>query len=261
MDKNIVFDDLRTAPHYDIAGSSGIGKRESQQDSAYVAADDNSVFAVICDGMGGYSGGQDASRVAIESMVGQYALLGDKPVSAQWLRCAAEITDDVVYSLIGPDGRRLRCGTTLVAVSIQGDQLSWLSVGDSRIYIVRANEMIQVTSDHNYYLQLNQQLGNGEITQTEFDREAERGDALTSFIGMGGLQLIDINGAPFQMERGDTVLLCTDGLYRSIPDSSIHKTIADNDCVDGIVRQFDVQIQTIKSIYQDNYTYIVIRKV
>ena len=261
MDNSIVFDDLRTTPHYDIAGSSGIGKRESQQDSAYVAADDNSVFAVICDGMGGYSGGQDASRAAIESMVGQYALLGDKPVSAQWLRYAAEITDDVVYSLTGPDGRRLHCGTTLVVASIQGDRLSWLSVGDSRIYIVRANEMIQVTSDHNYYLRLIQQLDKGEITQAQYDCEAVKGDALTSFIGMGGLQLIDINETPFQLERGDFILLCSDGLYRSIPEHLIKKIILSNVNANDVVRQYNNQLQKFNNLYQDNYTYVAIRKV
>lgn len=264
MENNIIFDDLRTGRGtYDIACLSGIGRRESQQDAAYAAANDEAVFAVICDGMGGIAGGQLASTTAVEAFTEyyQYYNQGSKEgTDGQWMQTAIEAVDDIVYSLKDAEGHRVGAGTTLIAITVNENRLHWVSVGDSRIYLFRGDEMAKVTNDHNYFLKLDQQREEGTISNEQYHTEARKGEALISFVGMGGLLLIDINEDDFYLEPGDTILLCTDGLYRTISENQMFQIIRQERTAKDIVRRFDAMIAERNSSYQDNYTFILIKK-
>lgn len=142
--------DLRKSNRYDIAFRMGIGRRDSQQDAGFVAACDNETLAVVCDGMGGLTGGERASKAAIEKFLSEYEREG-RLDGGEWMEEAIELTDDLVYSLKAPDGTPLGAGTTLAAVHIIADRMYWVSAGDSRIYVLRAGQMVQITTDHNYF--------------------------------------------------------------------------------------------------------------
>jgi protein phosphatase len=129
-----------------------------------------------------------------------------------------------VCELGGGDGS---VGTTMTAVVIDDDKLFWASVGDSRIYIFREGKIIQVTRDHNYRLTLNEMAARGEISEDEASGH-ESAEALISYLGMGELELLDINAAPFSLMHGDIVLLCSDGLTKSLSDGEIAAVIAEN---------------------------------
>ena len=119
----------------------------------------------------------------------------------------------------------------MVAVVADGGKLYWLSIGDSRIYIIRGEEMSQVNREHNYRLTLQESLRSGLITQEQYEAEEKRGraDALISYLGISRLNLMDINRAPLEMMDGDMVLLCSDGLFKSLNDSQIKALVKDND--------------------------------
>ena len=258
--KNCIFDDLRCARHYDIAIMSEIGKRDSQQDAAYVAATDDDVFAVVCDGMGGVAGGQLASSTAVEAFTEYYQISNQQGLSNfEWMQAAAETVDDIVYSLENSDGKRIGAGTTLLSVVAHKNQINWLSVGDSRIYIIRGNEIVQVTNDHNYFMRLNQQKADGLITPEKYHEESRQGEALISFIGMGGLSMIDVNEQAFQMQYGDVVLLCTDGLYRAISEEEIRIIVNESSSMQETAEYFNKLILHRDCAFQDNYTYILIK--
>jgi len=72
MENSFSFVDLRKSNRYDIAFRMGIGRRDSQQDAGFVAACDNETLAVVCDGMGGLTGGERASKAAIEKFLSEY---------------------------------------------------------------------------------------------------------------------------------------------------------------------------------------------
>lgn len=264
MANNITFEDVRTSRSYDIASSSGVGGRDSQQDAAYIAAADNDAFAVVCDGMGGIAGGELASTTAVDAFVEFYQYYAEKKGEAfdcSWLQSAAEAIDDIVYSLKDAAGRRIGAGTTLISVVIHKNQLHWLSVGDSRIYIARGNEMVQVTNDHNYFMRLDQQRADGLLSAQKYHEEARKGDALISFIGMGGLLLIDINEEPFELQSGDAVLLCTDGVYRTLSEMEMQYIITHSVFTKDVADCFEKIIARRMSPSQDNYTYVIIKKV
>lgn len=261
MGKNYAFDNLQSKQCYDIAIASGIGQRESQQDAAYVAATDDDVLGVVCDGMGGIAGGQLASNTAIEAFVEYYQFYAQQGCTPfEWMQYAAQAVDDIVYALADGDGKRIGAGTTLLSAVIHGEQLHWVSVGDSRLYIFRGTESVQVTNDHNYFYQLNQQKIAGTITSEKYHSEAHNGEALISFIGMGGLTLIDINEDAFQMIPGDVILLCTDGFYRTVTEEEMGIILGECEHMQEAAEYFEKLIEHRAVAYQDNYTYILIKK-
>lgn len=256
MKESFSFVDLRRGNRYDIAFRSEIGRRDMQQDAGYVAACDSEVLAVVCDGMGGMSGGEQASRAAVEKFLIEYEKNGR--LGSNWMEEAIELVDDLVFSLRAPDGNRLGAGTTLVAVHITGDSISWVSAGDSRLYIIRAHQMVQVTTDHNYFFQLDEMLQRGEIDQEKYLTESRDGDALISYAGMGGLQWKDVSRTPLHLLPGDTLLLCTDGLYRAVSDEQILLSAYAEKTMDGAAERLKNAVHSADLPEQDNYTYILI---
>ncbi len=200
---------------------SDVGDRENQQDSLFIGEKSNELFAVLCDGMGGLQGGERASALAVEMYKDSFYKKENEPIPGFLQRITIN-ADDAVYELESNDGKPLGAGSTVVAVLLHPDGIYWLSVGDSRIYICRGEEMICPVPAHNYRTILNQKLAAGKIDQETYEQEIPRGAGLVSYLGMGGVRLMEINQNPFQPEPGDQILLCCDGLYKSLSDDDIH---------------------------------------
>ncbi len=205
----------------DIGMRSFIGSRDEQQDAVFVEiADDATIFAV-CDGMGGLNGGKQASETAIETLKILFAQRKRNHLGAEFYLHAVDVLDESICALQRAINGKSQTGTTIVSAMITESHLHWLSVGDSRLYLVRGNEMACVTTDHNYYYLINKALQAGKMTASEYQKESARGNALISFIGMGGVELVDINNTPFTLKRGDTIILASDGVHQTIEDSAV----------------------------------------
>jgi len=243
---------------YTIVQQSIIGTREEQQDCSFVHCEEDRAFAAVCDGMGGMGYGSKASAVAVTKL---RELLdqaqAQEPIPAFFLR-AVDILDEGVVNLKDDKGEKCNAGTTIVATAIDHDKLYWLSVGDSRLYILRGNEMARVTRDHNYFLSLKKMKQDAEINTLQFNQEAKRGDALISFIGMGGVQIMDINEIPFQLLPGDIILLTTDGLTKALKDNEILDVLRSGSLEQALSDL--IALSTKKSIrFQDNTTCVAIK--
>lgn len=260
MEEYTIYDNFQKNISYDVACFSEIGKRESQQDSAYAAADDGNLIAVVCDGMGGFEGGAKASRTAVEAFVECYqCYAGDANADTSWMRKTADRLDEIVYNLKDEAGKRLGAGTTLAAVWMVGKSLAWVSVGDSRIYLQRGDEQLRITSDHNYFLEINKKRDEGRLSGSEYEKESESGEALISFIGMGGLLMTDISGEPVELVVGDTVFICSDGVYRALSDEAIRQIILKGSDSEMIKKAICESVKAANMEEQDNYSGIVIR--
>lgn len=221
----------RSNKFFDIGFSKNIGCRKSQQDSIAVSADsyerpstEKRVLAVLSDGMGGLNGGEKASKLCTDKMLAYYQneeKIDDYP---QFFRdCLVDI-DAQVKSLKDEKGDPLGCGATIVTFAIDKDELYWATVGDSHLYIIRGDEIVQVNQDHNYMMRLMKKVKSGEISLEEAKKNKKK-DALISFMGIGFLELIDINKKPFKIMKNDLVLACSDGLYRTLSESEILSTV------------------------------------
>lgn len=206
-------------PGISICGSSMQGDREYQQDAMFYKKGQG-VIAAVCDGMGGLNGGEIASTNAIETLKQRFEYLDKAENIAEiFLKTAIEM-DRTVAGLEDEKGERLHAGTTTVATYIRDEQLYWLSVGDSKIYIVRSGEIQCVTIPHTYKEWIKR---NGKSSYAESGQPKE--EALMSFIGMDGIRWVDYNEKPFILQEGDVVLLCSDGLYKSLMEQEILQII------------------------------------
>lgn len=215
-------------PCVEMGKSSIIGTRSNQEDTIFGEVDDNTAIAVVCDGMGGLAGGELASKAAVECLVEDWFCREDMRDIPQFLRDEAIKADEKVFMQKNESGEKIRAGTTIVAGIVLDNALYWLSVGDSKIYILRGNEIMAVNREHNYRLTLDSKLQQGKLTQEEYKAEEYKADALISYLGIGNVSLMDVNQQPFLLEDGDIVLLSSDGLYKSLAEEQILKIVREN---------------------------------
>ncbi|MBQ8502751.1 MAG: serine/threonine-protein phosphatase [Clostridia bacterium] len=210
-----------------VGSATCVGSREYQQDSLKVTKDfiehigkENLAIAILCDGMGGLKGGDLASNLCTSTIFNDFYSREEITNYNKYLIRQIYKVDDMVCSLVDENNNRMRCGSTLTAVIVDEDEMYWASVGDSRIYLIRNGEALQLTQDHNYLMKLMQDVKDGRITEAEALSHPDKG-ALISFIGMGGVKHICSNSRPIKLCKGDYIVLCSDGLYRCLSDNAM----------------------------------------
>jgi serine/threonine protein phosphatase PrpC len=220
----------------EVSSQSDIGcLRQNNEDSfGYWEPDDEGEFlrkgrlAVVADGMGGYEGGQEASRIAVERMIAGYRDFGgDDPREAlvQALQSAHE--EIRKYSFAHPELRGM--GTTCTAIAIvkgqdgpsgEGAQyglLFYVHVGDTRLYLVREGKITRITRDHSYVERL---IEAGMITQEQADVHPQR-NILTSAVGTNPDLFMDAPEQPVPLCPEDVLVICSDGLWGQVRDAEI----------------------------------------
>jgi PPM family protein phosphatase len=203
------------------------GTREHQEDSfAFSNLDDHTfvahggVLAVVADGMGGLARGGEASSIAVRTFLQRYESKTADQSVPDALHAALLAANDAVVTLARAHDAVGNVGATLVAVVIRDRVLHWISVGDSRGYLFRGGRLEQLTLDHVYGVDLDGRAAAGTMSREDASADPDRG-ALTSHLGQLTLALVDRSNEPLPLERGDRVLLCTDGLYRALAADEI----------------------------------------
>jgi protein phosphatase len=189
------------------------------------------LFAVA-DGMGGHQAGEVASRIALtvlEERFRELARQGEEIGNA--LLYAVEAANHQVFKESCRNNKCNGMGTTLSACLVSEDSLVLAHVGDSRVYLLRAGEIVQLTEDHSVVQQL---LNEGRITAEEVPQHPYR-NVLSRALGTGEQLEIDLLRVP--LEAGDQVLLCTDGLTNLVPDTAIRAAVAGHSAPEPAVRE------------------------
>lgn len=243
-----------------VAAASLIGSRKNQQDSlCYQWIPEKGFLAAVCDGMGGLGGGELASYTACMQLFEAFRKSPETAPVEFFMETAPQL-DASVAGLTDADGVSLGAGTTLVAVWIKEGRLYWLSVGDSKLYLVRQQKARCLTTPHNYRMLLEKRKQAHTITPERYEEELCRGEALVSYIGMNGLKYMDISVEGLLLEEGDQIVLCSDGFYRQCPEEELAQQL---ESLTGEYETFAAQLaeRVIRNQPRkmDNTTLILIR--
>jgi len=209
-----------------VYASSQLGDRQNQQDF-YTHASNLSgaqlrmgTLGIVCDGMGGMEGGEKASALCARTIYNGFYQLGALDDICAALKELVIAADREVFALSAPDGRRLNCGTTAVAAVVRDGKAHWVSCGDSRIYHIHNGTIRQLTRDHNLKLKLMEAALAGKMSFEDAQTHPQR-EALISYVGKGSDLLVDTGTIDFAPDSGDVLLLCSDGVYKTLNEKNV----------------------------------------
>ncbi len=191
-----------------LATESIAGLRPYQEDAVLSQTlSDGRLLVAVADGMGGHAAGEVASALALETLV---EALGDgEPLDA-----AFRLANERVHEKARDPGKQ-GMGTTMVAMLLDAKGYSVANVGDSRCYVISAEGTRRVTEDHSFVAEA---LKRGQ--SEEEAQSSQWKDALTRSIGTDAEVEVDVFG-PFPVEENAAVLLCSDGLYKTLSDADL----------------------------------------
>lgn len=208
---------------------SDIGKaREMNQDYYYISPNDSKLkLYILADGMGGYQGGEVASRLAtltaksyIESNFDTTPK--EKDEILKLIKSAMEYANMVVYEKSKEDKNLEGMGTTLEVCLIYNNNVYIGHVGDSRVYRLRGIFINKLTTDHSYVEKL---INDGTITKEEAENHPKK-NMLTKALGCNLFVEPDVLIKGFI--RDDILLMCSDGLTNMVNENKIYDIVKDN---------------------------------
>lgn len=201
-----------------IFGESKIGLVRRVNEDSYYINDTNDVLAVA-DGMGGYVGGEIASKTAVEAIA--YYFQNYTHSSPMQLEKAIQYANSCILSKTKIDSSLEGMGTTVSMLALSENKAFWAHVGDSRIYLLRDGDLIQITQDHSVVASLVRQ---GKLTEEESLHHPDK-NVLTRAVGVDETLKVDSGG--FIVREGDRILLCTDGLNTLVSNDELTTALSD----------------------------------
>jgi protein phosphatase len=208
---------------------------------------------VIADGMGGHAAGEVASRLAVDATLQSWCA-GQAGAPAQDLRRAVRAANVSVYDESVQPGHH-GMGTTVIAFTLAGHEAIFGHVGDSRAYLVRTGECVQLTSDHS---RVGEMVRMRLLTPEEAANHPGRSQLTRSLGGEPGVQ---VEMTKQTVQRGDTVLLCTDGVWDVVSRPEMAAAVAAHVDEPGAapMAQVDALLElALKRGAPDNVTALVV---
>ena len=219
---------MRVRPGIELASMSDVGcQRENNEDRYFYwesTGDDDfsrkGRLLIVADGMGGYEGGQEASRIAVETIQKTYAAAGEgepRSLLLAGFRSAHQRIQE--YADKHPEFHGM--GTTCTAVALLGHELYYAHIGDSRLYLGRDSKIYRLTRDQSYVGRL---VEEGIISPEEAGAHPQR-HILTAALGSGVEIAPECPEQAITLESGDVLILCTDGLWGVVKEPDLQAAI------------------------------------
>ena len=204
---------------------------------------------IVADGMGGHRGGATASRLAAETVKTQYLASGASDVPSA-LRDALARANARIFAEAQSNAELRGMGTTTSALAVREGKGWFAHVGDSRIYLVRDDEIRQLTDDHSLVASM---VREGLLTAKEAETHPRR-NVLQRSIGVSEDVEIDVRG-PIDVKEGDTFILCSDGLHGLVREPELKEVarLPIDEAADEFVKR------ALERGAPDNVTVIVAR--
>ena len=248
-----------------LAKRQFLGKRERQEDSYYpkdesdLGLDDGEhALLLVADGMGGHVGGAEASDILCKTFVKEYKEYprASDSIVDRLLACLYK-ANEAIAAEVKKNPALASMGSTLVAAVVSSEGLYWISVGDSPLWLFREGQLERLNADHSMASELAELVAEGRMTAEEAAQDPKR-KWLNSAVMGGPIEMIDVSEQPEPVQKGDRVVLASDGLLtlseQEIAD--ILKETRDALLEDSV----EALIQAVKAAghrYQDDTTVLL----
>ena len=234
----------------------GVGARSDQQDALYMSDgrlyDKQGILMCVADGMGGLSDGAKMSQAVVSAVERGFAIEEkDDPerLIFDLTKQATEAANRAISPNFGVGG------STMVMGYLRSGEFTFVSVGDSRISLYRDGMLWHLNRRHVFEEDLKLSALNGAGSYDAAVTDKKKG-ALTSFLGMGKLKYADLPDARIPLQRGDRIVLMSDGVFNTLSDEELAAILSRK--VGTITGEIAEQIKQKANRYQDNFTAIVV---
>jgi len=184
--------------------------------------EERGVVFVVADGMGGHRGGEIASRIAVRTILAFYSADADGDRSRALARAFHEANQTIIQEAVA-DSTLFGMGTTCTSVALHRGRAYFAHVGDSRAYLLRRGKIQQITQDHSI---VGEMVRSGIISDEDARTHPKR-NVITRSLGAQADVPPD-TPSTLDLERGDTFLLCSDGLTTYLSDIDLTVVLATN---------------------------------
>lgn len=205
--------------NFAIYQSSQIGGRTYNQDRVAYAYSKHALMLVLADGMGGHLHGEIAAQLAVQTFVEAFERSSQAPIAEpeEFLRVVMLQAHQAIIQYAQDKQLGGNPGTTCVAALLQDGQVCWAHAGDSRLYLVRSGEVMAKTHDHSM---VQQWADWGIITVEEMKIHPDRNKITNCLGGVDDMFFVE-SSIIMPLQQGDTLLLCSDGLWSPLADTEI----------------------------------------
>jgi len=226
------------------------GNHRQCNEDAVLTCSKESIWAVA-DGMGGHSAGDVASQTIMDvldprNLETPFCTLADR---VDWIEDQLLLADSALQERAEQMGPGTVIGSTVVSLTMEGSTGVVLWAGDSRLYRLRNGQLQIVTRDHNPVADL---LDSGAVTEAE----ALAADTNVITRAVGGQRQLELDVAIFDVELSDTLLLCTDGLYRELAEWELTEILSQADLEVAASQLVDL---TLTRPARDNLSLLAVR--
>jgi PPM family protein phosphatase len=253
----------RESREIEMGAKTDVGRvREGNEDSFRVMPEIQ--LMIVSDGMGGAACGEVASGLAVETIAAQCsegaiaesgaaAVEGRTEFSGRTNRLleAVQSANRIIHESAQEDPAKRGMGATVVAAWLEGLKLSLVHVGDSRAYLFRAGALEQITFDHTLVAE---QVRVGILTPQQADSSAWQSVLIRA---LGPDAAVEVDVGEYQLQPGDVILLCSDGLTHMVRDAEIGRVLAEMRSAQGVAEKL-VKLAN-QSGGDDNVTAVVMR--
>ena len=240
---------------YQLEKTSRLGNRVVNEDRIGVAETSDAILLVLADGMGGYRGGQIASKALVNRMLRQFQR--SKLPAADPQAFLKELVADAHLAVIRAGSEQyppIEPRTTCVVCLIQEGSAWWAHVGDSRLYLFRMGKPFTRTVDHSKIEELRRR---GKLSEEEMAGHPQR-HLVTRCVGFQKHPPVATVSEKFPLEKYDMLVLCSDGLWSPLNEEMITDTLTQN-TLEQAVERMAYQAEFRSYPEADNISVIVFR--
>ena len=238
-----------------VFASTDIGmSRNMNQDYYYISDDEELSIFILADGMGGYNGGEIASKIAVESArkfleENFKKVQNDRKQIVNILKSATNYANNTVYEISKENKNLEEMGTTLEICLIYNNKIYISHIGDSRVYSIIDGKIQRLTMDHSYVEKL---VRDGTITREEAENHPKKHVLIKA---LGCVPEVEPDIIEAELKKEEIIVICSDGLTNMLKDEQIKNIVINN--IENPEKEL-IKEANIAGGY-DNITAIIIR--